>query len=288
MKADKSGLNERLANASIKPSTIKTRELYSRRYAGQMLYSFGIILSVGAICYLAEGTPSLLAMPSKSESDGANSRIPALEAELANIMMDSPTATEDGGESQLARAIISKLMLDNMTQSAIPTIMPDIVNQGEGDLMNLGGEVEPREAFVPESLNSRRVLELLQNLAPSDEVVLGYDQFPVLPSGRQATIKRTANRMNLAIQERLLANRANQPYEFGKRPDTGGISANIFRIGDSLTGVEPVSKFGKRPSAHRYGFGLGKRVTGPNLSRYNFGLGKRASKQIRYDFGLGK
>lgn len=104
-------------------------------------------------------------------------------------------------------------------------------------------------------------------------------QLPLLPNGQMATMKRATARIGnyLHNQQRQTNGYPRNNFDFGlgKRPD-----GNVLRFGDSLTMsggtngagsgiIHPVtSQFGKRPSSHRYDFGLGKRVASVSFS-YN-------------------
>lgn len=211
----------------------------------------------------------------------------ALEAELNNIVQQHETLEDS--DKQLAEAIISRLMLDNLTGS--------YTLAGNGDNQIETGEVlasEPRSAqlelteqilsggqdqeqsdsyFGPsssEAIRLRKLISLLRNYEASSPSQLGaFSPFPMLPSSQVATMKRATSRiLQQQSQQRPYSQTgyARNTFDFGmgKRPDSSG-SSSILRFGDSAGSgaggsMQPVSQFGKRPSAHRFDFGLGKRL----------------------------
>uniref|UniRef100_A0A6G1SEP1 Helicostatins n=1 Tax=Aceria tosichella TaxID=561515 RepID=A0A6G1SEP1_9ACAR len=235
----------------------------------------------------------------------------ALEAELNSILQQQDLGHETNSRL-LSEAIISRLMLGNLT---------DISNQEQGEPGSASDSLAAETAAAAadgsdasqtspnglDSLRLRRILSYLQNYELAQAGSTGsqaFSQYPVLPASQAATIKRASVKMSNYLRQQAQQQHAGQrqltgygrmnnfDFGLGKRPDSS-VSSNILRFGDSASAGGHMaavsgSGLGKRPSAHRYDFGLGKRVASPAYPRYDFGLGKRAPNRIRYDFGLGK
>lgn len=311
MKAAQIGRKRQLFSSNLKSASLSEKNannIERKTYynVSKSLSLLSIIVSVAALCQQTEANPLLTSVPNKSDGGGGGSgelaagQAPrnSLEAELASIVLQAPEVLESGTDNQVAKLIISRLMLDNLTASTLPNHgSPEVEGYDWDEFANGSDSFDPRDhlqqapvaaMLSPEALRMRVILDYLQKYGPNIELTPGY---PVLPSGKIATMKRTADRVNQIWQQKVLGNRAIQPYDFGKRPDSG-VATNILRIGDGLSSsgsqIQPVGQYIKRPSAHRYDFGLGKRVASPSYPRFDFGLGKRAPNKIRYDFGLGK
>lgn len=219
----------------------------------------------------------------------------ALEAELNTIVRQHDIS--QGLNSKLAAAIISRLMMDNLTGSNL-TPAP-IGEDFESDLGSLeqqealqaalqgveSAELAPEQQQAAngpngyESLKLKKLLSLLQNYELGD-TGMAYGQYPLLPSSQAATMKRATNKLAFMQQRPVGGSHMSNAYGrnsfdfgLGKRVPgdssslVGSSSGNILRFGESSIGlsgganVQPVvGQFGKRPSAHRYDFGLGKRV----------------------------
>jgi len=225
----------------------------------------------------------------------------ALEAELNSIVRQHDSLDN----KQLAEAIISRLMVDNLTGSTLFNTNNDLdgeivgIDTSEVDSNELLGdssisqhptELERQTNALagltgPEATRLKKLLSLLQNYEASlvregsDEQV--YSPFPALPSSQAATMKRAAIKMGNYLHQQQQQQQQQQHHHngyatnlfdfgLGKRPDSG-VSGGILRFGDSSLGlngggqVQPASQFGKRPSAHRYDFGLGKRVASVSI-----------------------
>lgn len=213
---------------------------------------------------------------------GHNEQPVTLEAEL-NSIIQKHDALEDNNK-QLAEAIISRLMVNNLNNNEIPitsagssdestlTSAPYLTepNGDESAYEDTSGSELMSGPTGAEALRMKKLLSLLRNyenvMAAGSGLNGGqaFAAFPELPSGQAATMKRAAMKMGSYLQHQQ--QRARQSYDFGlgKRPDSGN---NVLRYGDSLVagGVQPVSQFGKRPSAHRFDFGLGKRVASVSI-----------------------
>lgn len=208
----------------------------------------------------------------------------ALENELNSIVQQHYTGSPNGNAKLLTEAIISRLMLDNLTSSQIDEQNPDVVTDFDMGLDTIGGSggetyVDQQAPSPAERWKLKKLLSMAQNYDMGTSTGVqssnnqAYDQYPVLPSS-QGTMKRAAIRMgNLLLrqqqqQQRQLNGYGRNNFDFGlgKRPDSMMGVGNVLRLGDSSMGsdgrvqVLAAGQYGKRPSAHRYDFGLGKRV----------------------------
>lgn len=127
-----------------------------------------------------------------------------------------------------------------------------------------------------EVMRLRRLLSMLQNYEntlTSGSAGQNFAPFPLLPNSQVATMKRAAMRMGAYLQPRnsQAAGYGRDSFGFGLGKRGPGrqvglipAASSILRFGDSLStgggGMQPVGSLGKRPSAHRFDFGLGKRV----------------------------
>lgn len=236
----------------------------------------------------------------------------ALEAELNSIVQQHDAGALDGNPKLLSEAIISRLMLDNLTSST-PQIN-ELIGQGSD---GAGLDINPPSAptneapssaigesytdqqqqqllssvyTAPERWRLKKLLSMLRNydmISSADATGATntnqmFNQYPVLPASQAATMKRAAMRMSNLLrqqqQQQRLTNgygRNNFDFGLGKRPDSMAGANNILRLGDSSLGadghVQAVGsmggQFGKRPSAHRFDFGLGKRVASVSIIR---------------------
>ena len=204
-----------------------------------------------------------------------------LEGELEALLRQQQQQNEpqDTNSKLLSEAIISRLMLGNLSDSTGPrgetNNAPDpMAGLGEQDVSqppssdlsdsnSATGDVNLNQLMAPG--DSASVMKLLSYLRNNNQV---FDQFPVLPLSPAATAKRASQKVGNYLrqqqhpQQRQLNGYGRSTFDFGlgKRPDAS-VAGNILRLGDSGGHMQPVSgQFGKRPSAHRYDFGLGKRV----------------------------
>lgn len=127
-----------------------------------------------------------------------------------------------------------------------------------------------------EVMRLRKLLSMLQNYEnslTSGSTGQNFAPFPLLPNSQVATMKRAAMRMGAYLQPRnsQAAGYGRDSFGFGLGKRGPGrqvglipAASSILRLGDSLGsgggGMQPVGSLGKRPSAHRFDFGLGKRV----------------------------
>lgn len=225
----------------------------------------------------------------------------ALEAELNSIVQQHDA--NEGNNKLLAEAIISRLMVDNLTGSNLLQNNADLdggeflSNNDDGSSQAVEAIQEAHQAALidqqqqqqglqqlaipqqyvgptgPEAMRLKKLLSYLQNfennVAGSGNSYSMFNPFPLLPSGQATTMKRAAMKMGSYLQpQRHMSSATSFPrnqfdFGLGKRPDSS-ISSNILRLGDSMSSVggpiQPLTSFGKRPSAHRFDFGLGKRV----------------------------
>lgn len=226
---------------------------------------------------------------SSSQQQVGDQQQAAITAELNNIVQQHG-AFEDNNK-EMAQYIISRLMYDNLTGSgALPATEADAAAAAQLEPDSLlgesksaaletpepvGEELQEEQAYYSgptglEALRLKKLISLLRNyeaMASGNNV---FSPFPALPSSQAATMKRATTRL---LQQQQSQQRPYGPigytrnsfdFGLGKRPDNSG-SAGILRFGDSLGAsaggsMQPVSNFGKRPSAHRYDFGLGKRL----------------------------
>lgn len=206
----------------------------------------------------------------KAEAGGQQSGRQALEDELDSIVRQHGNL--EANDKRLAEAIISRLLVDNISnnqenQEQASAIQAGDLNPDTTIVAPEGNGVGESAASVSypgvESLRSRQLLSALQNYDGND----AFTVFPLLPGGQALTMKR-ATKFGAKNHHRV-ANYGRNTYDFGlgKRPD--GSTSNIMRFGESLPSssslVQPVGQFGKRPSAHRYDFGLGKRVVSVSI-----------------------
>lgn len=220
-----------------------------------------------------------------------------------NSIVQQHDASE-GNNKLLAEAIISRLMVDNLTGSNLLQNSGDLdgefsSNDEEGSSL-LQSEEANQAALIeqqqqqqnsasnqyvgptgPEAMRLKKLLSFLQNYE-NNMAVNGngyattasmFNPFPLLPSGQGTTMKRAAMKMGAYLQPQRNFNSASYPrnqfdFGLGKRPDSS-ISSNILRLGDSMSSagapIQPLNSFGKRPSAHRFDFGLGKRVASVSI-----------------------
>lgn len=222
----------------------------------------------------------------------------ALEAELDSILQQHDTP--DANSKLLSEAIISRLMLGNLSEPSLLSLAdsdgagpigaaPMVAASSElaDSIENADEPSEPQQYYSgPEAMRLKKLLSFLHNAEMSQALAqMGaggalndgqvFSQYPVLPASQAATIKRASAKMSNYLrqqqQQRQLSGYGRNTFDFGlgKRPDSS-VSSNILRFGDSSIGsgshVQAVSgQLGKRP-AHRYDFGLGKRVA--SVSRY--------------------
>lgn len=268
---------------------------------------------------LAEGTslasaktanPLALQAQPTDQQDAARA---ALEAELNSIVQQHDAGTLDGNPKLLSEAIISRLMLDNLTSSAPQ--LNELIGQGS-DVAGLeissatigGGGGEPATSgdtdaeqqqqmqsslaggvyTTPERWRLKKLLSMLRNydMLSSDSTGNSannnqmFHQYPVLPASQAATMKRAAMRMSNLIrqqqqQQRLLNgyNRNNFDFGLGKRPDSTSGTNSILRFGDSSLGAD-----GHVQAVNGMVGQFGKR---PSAHRFDFGLGKRVASVSR-------
>lgn len=264
-----------------------------------LLSQFGIfLLIVSATSPTFAAILSSQQQQSSAQNKGVDNRLTlgsriALEAEI-NKLLNSP----DGESPQVAKDIIGKIMLDNLTEpnQLLATEDTGILENGSPeqqgtsymDIEQQQQQQQPAQ-IIPsvESLENyklRQFLEAYRN-SPNEESMSWYGGSIQPSNSKEAKAKRTSADGSY----KQLAINTPSSYEFGK------LFGHAFggRVGDGVIHqtnglIQPVSQYGKRPSSHRYEFGLGKRVNSPIYPRYDFGLGKRAPSKIRYDFGLGK
>ena len=136
-----------------------------------------------------------------------------------------------------------------------------------------------------DSARLRKLLGLLHQYSLAQAAAQSgqpFGRFPVLPASLASTNKRAGAKSlsgslkqqqqhqvvggGLGRQSSAAYGRQSFDFGLGKRPDAGLVSSNVLRLGDStLVGGAGGSHYvssglGKRPSAHRFDFGLGKRV----------------------------
>lgn len=143
--------------------------------------------------------------------------------------------------------------------------------------MSSGEESENHELELsgPEAMRLRKMLSYLHNYELAQAAGglnngQAFNQYPVLPASQAATIKRASIKMGNYLrqqqhgQARQMNGYGRNTFDFGlgKRPDSS--AGSVLRFGDSA-GVPVSGQFGKRPSAHRYDFGLGKRVASVSI-----------------------
>lgn len=207
-----------------------------------------------------------------NQQDAAAASKGALENELNSIVQQHYTGASDGNPKLLTEAIISRLMLDNLTSSEIDDQNADVT---DFDVDAAGGGetyIDQQAPSAADRWKLKKLLSMAQNYDAGAQLggSQAYDQFPVLPAS-QGTMKRAAIRMgNLLLRQQQQQQRGygrnNFDFGLGKRPDSMVGAGNVLRLGDSSIGsdgraqVLAAGQYGKRPSAHRYDFGLGKRV----------------------------
>lgn len=235
---------------------------------GGLLSSLNLVLAVVLLAVAMSQVHQTVAAATGATT-GEEDKV-ALERELNSLMREQNS--QDADSKLLSEAIISRLMVGNLSESA--TSGPEGASSDLDGVPELsqpagGGETvgEP-----PARLSREQLLDGLRATRPRDllsylldlETHGGLAEFPVLPAGQAATIKRASKvggylRQQQLGQQRQLNNYGrNFDFGLGKRPD-GGVGGSILRFGDTL-GAPVSGQFGKRPSAHRYDFGLGKRV----------------------------
>lgn len=220
---------------------------------------------------------------------GGLARSKALEAELNSILQQHEA--QEANSKQLSEAIISRLMVGNLTGASALALADDLegpqqelqqqLQQQHQQLEEAGGELfdqttggQPAASYsAPEALRLRKLISLLHSyeMSQMNSAGLGdqpFSQYPVLPASQAATIKRASTKVSNYLrqqQQRQASGYGRQSFDFGlgARPDS-----NLLRLGELAGGyMQPVSGgFGKRPTAHRYDFGLGKRVASVSLS----------------------
>lgn len=224
-----------------------------------------------------------------------------LEAELDAIVQQQQHESGEFSDRSLADTIISRLMGENLANE----LTPPTATESEIDemLMSAGadsaagsdsaeqqqqfGSFPSRSYSGPEALKLKKLLSMAQAYEAllNGAGQLGYVGPPMLPASPSATSKRASKLAGNYLQQRQLTGtgtgsaggasgygRSSFDFGLGKRPDTAGAASNILRFGDSLSGgggagVQGANQFGKRPSAHRYDFGLGKRVASVSYHR---------------------
>lgn len=239
---------------------------------------------VASLLVVASAGESAVSGNSKQQQPNADTKA-ALEAELNSFLTRQELAQDPSGKL-LSEAIISRLMLGNL--SDIGALEEGATGGDSGELEGVqesqaSSESGSSESEGPapgglEALRLRKMLAYLQNYEMAQGRLNGgqvFSQYPVLPASQAATIKRASLKMGNYLrqqqqqhagQRQLTGYGRVNSFDFGlgKRPDAS-VSGNILRLGDSAsTGGHMVavsgSGLGKRPSAHRYDFGLGKRV----------------------------
>lgn len=247
-----------------------------------LLVSAGLLLAGG-------GNIPLQALATDGSNNAANQgqalaadNKAALEAELNAILQQQEPST-DTNSKLLSEAIISRLMLGNLTDIGTMVQEDGGANEPSSFDGSSVGETGPAaDGNGPDAMRLRRIINYLQNyeLANAGQgAVQALSQFPVLPVNQAATIKRASMKMSNYLrqqaqqqhggQRQVSGYRNNYDFGLGKRPDSS-VSGNILRFGDSASAGGHMSAvsgsgLGKRPSAHRYDFGLGKRVASVSL-----------------------
>lgn len=251
-----------------------------------------------ALSWLLCATLAMSAAASPSASSSSETTIPRKqaggisEAELNSIVQQHSDGLEPNSKL-LAEAIISRLMLDNLTGSSWSSEeSPRELGDATNELAEEEPLVEPGELSADgnaernllsstnelEALRLKKLLGLMQNY---DASVLSSGGLALVPlralstssNSQAATMKRAALRMVQQQQHQRHLNpyaRNNFDFGLGKRQPEGSASRSILRFGDSFAvdgQPQPVSHLGKRPSAHRYDFGLGKRVASVSIPR---------------------
>lgn len=227
-------------------------------------------------------------------SDNSSKGTAALEA-LNTIVQqhDGNLQQLDLNNRQLAEAIIQRLMVDNLTNNvqAGPLVaatadlesdesaLAEAGNYGQPETTNEQQEGENSNYYSgptgPEAIKLRKLLSLLSSYESGgnglESRLFNPNQYPSLPNDEMATMKRaTAMKINNYLHPQQHNHQAqasrgysrnNFEFGLGKRPDSMAL-----RFGDGGS-VQPVGQFGKRPSGHRYDFGLGKRVANVSAKR---------------------
>lgn len=252
-----------------------------------------IAITVLSISLAIVSSPGVLAAANEVSAGGASQAQQvgadeprALDQDLNSIVQRHEPL--DGNNKQLAEAIISRFMLDNLTGASLSSLKNelmdnDIASDLSGDLLlsqygqqqppaTMDEIANPYAVTGPDALRSKKLLSLWQNYGSSLGSGLNAGQamipFPELPASEVATMKRTVNYLQQHQQRQHYGPRNSFDFGLGKRPDSG-LKTSVLRFGDVATlGGQPqaVGQFGKRPSAHRYDFGLGKRVASVSSS----------------------
>lgn len=230
----------------------------------------------------------------------SSSRKNSLEAELDNILQQRDSF--DLSDRSLAEAIISRLMVDDLANelSTTESLEAEELAGDSGSFTQSSEQQQQQPQQQPtyfgraysgpaDALRLKKLLSMVQAYETSLPVGSGVGgvgsmaaPLPMLPAGQAATSKRAAAKLAGSYQQQHQGNGGGGPtaygqrssfdFGLGKRPDTTGASSNLLRLGDSLSGgggIQTVNQFGKRPSAHRYDFGLGKRVASVSNSTIN-------------------
>lgn len=230
----------------------------SRTYLARTGACLALLLLLLAGC-LVEG---------KSAGDTAieSAQRAALEAELNAIIR------QHGGNKQLlSEAIISRLMLDNLTgadleAAAAASSSPasdelTLVEAPDGTHL-MGDELADSVALEPpvmglasnEALRVRQLIGSQPNYRSYGLGAANFLAYPQIPGGQAASMKRTVNNI---LQSR-------NPYDFGLGKRLSD-SSGLHRFGDAAISGDSMGRhagqFGKRPRPN-YDFGLGKRVNG--------------------------
>jgi hypothetical protein len=252
-----------------------------------LVHCFALLLLVAVAGSLLACCASVSSMPladdpqssTTSKQQSVADTKAALEAELNSILQQQELGQEGANSKLLSEAIISRLMLGNLTDIGGPQeegIGGDSILLETPEMAASDGENPILNGLDAQRL--RRVLTFLQNyeLAQSGGGGQTFNQFPVLPASQAATIKRASVKMNNFLRQQAQTQHGGQrqlngysrlntfDFGLGKRPDSS-VAGNVLRLGDSalagghMTAVSSAG-LGKRPSGHRYDFGLGKRV----------------------------
>lgn len=246
-----------------------------RRFGGQMAGLAALVMLGASFVALVGANREISSSPSRQ----------ALEAELDSLLqqhVDADGAPQEASSQLLSEAIISRLMLGNLSEPGalvagerpLASASEALAQQERDELVQgqTGGGDPEQEAQVlmagaPDAARLRNLMGYLH----SYEMAGGLNQYPILPENQASTIKRASARMgNLIKQQQMGGGRGQASYArnnfdfgLGKRPDSS-VSRNLLRFGDSSpvgSGSQLVSgALGKRPSSHRFDFGLGKRV----------------------------
>lgn len=266
------------------------RQLAEGKLVGLALCSALLLSSILIVsCEVSESSQSHAAdnkLIQRAHSNDNQQRA-ALAAELNNIVQQHGLLEDNNKE--MAQYIISRLMYDNLTGvGTLPSADADAAQlevdnllseprSGALELADQDADSPDAQEDLPfysgptgvEALKLKKLINMLRTYEAMASASNAYSPFPALPSSQTATMKRATTRLlQQQIQQRPYASngytRNSFDFGLGKRPD-GSVGASILRFGDSLGSgaagsMQPVSQFGKRPSAHRYDFGLGKRL----------------------------